>query len=299
MDNLLSSVIDKASETLLQLKVSKTLPELPDSSEVTGNMDNVFSENEPEKPENMEDSKWEEYKEKMKKKREEAKKSMTEGINKAVEDQKNAIKNAVSNNIQGFKEIKSDLTDLGTCAGLLTVGSAEFATRIALVPPAIISATPMGPGVSAQLVPPLIKSLKGEGDNLSKVYDDCSSKMDKLGLNDVLSESSSRSASKFGIDISPISTILSVVGGAMSLAKPLILMVGSSVGGESGTPPEVEPPISIEYNAEDCSNFIYITPPIDPETPGDISPENCNKFTPMTEGSERKCDNCKFFSKKQ
>lgn len=298
MDNLLESITNKAAESILQVRMSKCIPATPNPDDITNGMDNMFSENSPKRPEGISDEKWEEYQQKMKEKRDKAKEEAKELVNNAEKEAEAAIKDAASRGKQAMEEIMGDLSDLGIYSGMLIVATADFLVRIALVPVAIISATPLGPGIASQMIPTLLKQLKAEGDNLSKIYDECSNKMSKLGLEDIV-ESSSKTRASVPIDISPINSVLSIVKGAQSTAKPLILAVGASVGGDTGTTPDVEPPITIDYSAKDCTNFSYIVPPSIPEEEGDISPENCSRFEAMSDqDSTVSCNNCKHFNKR-
>lgn len=279
MDNPLSGLIDKASESLLQMKISSSLPELPDSEEEGEKL--------------KEELDWDNLSEEEKKEKEKLVNNLKDSISDAANKQVDAIKNAAANNINALNEIKADLKDLGISAGLLTVGTLDFAARIALVPMAIISTTPMGPGVSTNLISPLLKSLKGEGDNLSKVYDECSNKMTKLGLDNL---SSVKVRSIFPIDLGPLTSVVGIVTAAQSTAKPLILMVGSSVAGETGSLPDVKPPIEVELSAKDCLSFSYI----DETDPENIDATNCSNFLSMSGNpdEEKKCTNCKNYKKK-
>lgn len=259
MENLLSSLTDKATEAIVKKQYEDSLPEFEDESDKIKDL--------------------------------EAKKEYKEAFDKAKEDMKKRGEDMLNdaNEAVGayIRQLKSDFNDLGTSLGHLSIGTAMFAARIAMVPPAIISATPMGPGVSAQLVPPLLQQLKAEGDNLSKVYDDCNSKINKLGLRALAS-------------MVPIAgSVLSVADTIFGVAVPLITMVGSSVAGAAGSIPDIKPPISISYNPKDCTNFSYIVPPSSPELEGDISASNCSRFTPMTDQDTKvSCDNCKYFNKR-
>lgn len=297
MENVLKLFVDEASEILLQNATIATLPKIPDSEAITGGMDELFEANTPKRPEGISDEEWEDYLNKLKEERKKKKEELNDSISKAKEDQKKLVKDIASKNKEKLTEIKTDLIDLGVSAGLLSFGTADFYTRVGMLPAAIISNTPAGPGVSPQLAPPMLKSLKAEGDNLSKVYDDCSNKMEKLKLEEVISMA--EMLATFGISVAPINSVTTTIKGIMSVAKPLILMVGSSVDGETGTLPEVNPPIEINYNAKDCSVFNYITPP-DPEQgiPDEVSPENCSKYEPFDETKPVSCNNCKRFNKK-
>lgn len=259
MENLLSSLTDKVTEAIVKKQYEDALPEFEDESDM------------------IED--------------EECKKEYKEAFDKAKEDMKKRGEDMLNeaNEAAGayIRQLRSDFNDLGTSLGYLSIGTAMFSARIAMVPPAIISATPMGPGVSAQLVPPLLQQLKAEGDNLSRVYDDCNSKINKLGLRAIASA------------VPIVGSVLSIADTVFGVAIPLITMVGSSVAGASGNIPNIEPPITISYDPKKCTNFSYIVPPSDPELEGDISATNCSKFTPMTDQDTKiSCNNCKYFNKR-
>lgn len=274
MKNLLSEIIEKAAESILQHRLSKSMPKLPDPDEEEERM--------------KEDLGWDNLSEEEKEKKKPLIDNLKSSIKDAVNKQKESIKNAAKDNISGMNEIKADLNNLGTSAGLLTVGSAEFAMRAGMVPVAIISTTPVGPGVSTNMITPMMKDLKGEGDNLSKVYDDCENGMNKLGIQEIVNSGESVP----GVDLSPVSSVYSIVTGAMSTAKPMILAVGSDVGGEIGNIPDIKPPIDVELSAQDCSQF-------SPKLPNDgISPSNCRSYSPMGEGLDIKCSNCKNYQKR-
>lgn len=260
MDNILSSLVDEISEEIVKKRVQDSQQEIEDKSE------EITNENAKEK-----------YKQAISDAKEKAKEAVDSAIDEANEQAGEFI-----------RQVKSDLNDLGTSAGLLAVGTAQFAARIAMIPPAIISATPLGPGVSAQLVPPMLQDLKAEGDQLSRVYDECNYKMNKLGLTALVGS------------IPSISGVISLIKTTQSVAKPLIAMIGSNVDDMTGSLPEVDIPITITYEAEDCTNFSYIILP-DPEDPssGDISAENCSNFEPMTDqDSTVSCNNCKKYNKR-
>lgn len=303
MQNVLDSVIEDAGKAIVQARMVEQFPDLPNDAEVKANCEEKFkSKYEGSKKQISDD---------IKRKQAEAREKISSAIESGKQKAIDAINNVGEQCKQALEEVKADLSDLGTAAGLLTVGTLDFLSRIAMVPPAIISATPMGPGVSTNLVPPMLKDLMAEGNQLSKQYDDCTSKMNKLGLERLASIGKSRSSSdllgsvsiNFGV-ISSISS--SFISPAMSAAKPLILAVGASVGGESGSEPEVEAPISIDYKATDCSNFAYINAPSTPDDPGDISVGNCLNFLAMiekenadgTDATEKSCNNCKNYLKR-
>lgn len=204
----------------------------------------------------------------------------------------NLTQDAVMQAQQKISEVKSDITDLGTSCGLLVTTTAQFAARIAMIPPAIISVTPLGPGVSPQLVPPMLQQLKAEGDQLSKVYDDCNSKMTKLGLKTLMRK------------LPLIGSVTSVIDTAMGIAEAFIPLTGSfvtivttkvvegisgeiedlveDVSDKVGEIANIVSPIDINYSASNCSSFSYKVAPPDPETnPGDVSASNCTSFSTL------------------
>jgi hypothetical protein len=263
MDNPIKGMIDKAAEEIAAKAVEKAQQLDPDPD---GELE-----------EQIKDPK--------------AKEKFKEAKNKAKEAKDKAIADAKKAGSEYLESIKCDLRELGSGLGLLSVGTAQFSARIAMVPPAIISTTPMGPGVSANLIPPLLQQLKAEGDNLSKVYDDCDNKMSKLQL------------VAMAASIPSVASIVSTAQTVMGVAKGLITLVGASVGGASGAIPDIEPPISISYEAKDCSNFSPIKGTLNPVNPdmiigGEFSAENCKNFSPMTEGDKPDCNKCKRFNKK-
>lgn len=304
MQNVLSGLIDSAGKAIVQARMVEQFPDLPNDAEIKANCEEKFKSNYEGSKKQISDD--------IKNKQAEARDKVTTAINAGKDKAVAAINNVEEQCKQALEEVKADLSDLGTAAGLLLTGTAEFLSRIAMVPPAIISATPMGPGVSANLVPPMLKDLMAEGNQLSKQYDDCTSKMSKLGLERLSSIGRSRAASDLlsnpdlKADFSVISQVTPIITSAMSTAMPFILAVGASVGGSSGSEPEVEAPISIDYKATDCSNFAYINAPSTPDDPGDISVGNCLNFLAMiekenedgTDATEKSCNNCKNYLKR-
>ena len=220
---------------------------------------------------------------------------------KAVKDKVNATIGNAATKIEGLtneavqqaqqkiEEVKSDITDLGTSCGHLITSTAQFAARIAMIPPAIIVATPMGPGVSTNLIPPMLQQIKCDGDNLSKTYDRCNCLINKLGLRILMR------------NIPIIGSVMGVIDTAMGIAESFIPLTGSPVTiittkivesatgaiediaeealDKVGQIANIESPISFNYSASGCSNFSYIVAPPDPETdPGDVSAGNCSRF---------------------
>lgn len=290
MQNLLDSIKETAGEAIVQTRMVEQFPDLPSSEEISNKCDEVYNTNK------------EGLREDIKKKRDEIKNKMSNSIESGKQKAIDSINNAKEQCKQAIEEVTADLNDLGTSAGLLTVGSVDFLSRIAMVPPAIISTTPMGPGVSPSLIPPMLKDLMAEGNQLSKQYDDCTSKMNKLGLDRLAGLGKSRASSDLlnnvNINFGAISSITSIVQNAMSVAKPLILATGASVGGDTGEEPSVESPIEIEYNARDCTNFLSNIIDPDADLNVDITAEDCLNFIEMISGNGTTCNNCKNYNKK-
>lgn len=289
MQNLLSSIMDSASEAIVQARMVEQFPDLPDPNDIGNKCDEVYGNGE-----NLR----EDIKEKRKKLKDSVSESIESGKQKAID----SINNAKTQCKQAIEEVASDLKDLGTSAGLLITGTGEFMSRIAMVPPAIISTTPMGPGVSPNLAAPMLKDLMAEGNQLSKQYDDCSSKMNKLGLDRLSSMGGQRSSlgllSSVSINFGAISSVSSIVNQAMSTAKPLILATGASVDGDTGEEPTVESPIEINYSARNCSNFLSYTINPDADINVDITAEDCLNFVEMISGNGISCNNCKKYKEK-
>lgn len=220
---------------------------------------------------------------------------------KAIQDKVNATIGNAATKIEGLtneavqqaqqkiEEIKSDIMDLGTSCGHLITSTAQFAARIAMIPPSIIVATPMGPGVAANLIPPMLQQIKCDGDNLSKTYDRCNCLINKLGLKILMR------------NIPIIGSVMGVIDTAMGIAESFIPLTGSPVTiittkivesatgavediaeealDKVGQIANIESPISFNYSASDCSSFSYIIAPPDPEIdPGDVSAGNCSRF---------------------
>lgn len=290
MQNLLDSIKETAGEAIVQARMVEQFPDLPSSEEISNKCDEVYNTNK------------EGLREDIKKKRDEIKNKMSNSIESGKQKAIDSINNAKEQCKQAIEEVTADLNDLGTSAGLLTVGSVDFLSRISMVPPAIISTTPMGPGVSPSLIPPMLKDLKAEGNQLSKQYDDCTSKMNKLGLDRLAGLGKSRASSDLlnnvNINFGAISSITSIVQNAKSVAKPLILATGASVGGDTGEEPSVESPIEIEYNARDCTNFLSNIIDPDADLNVDITAEDCLNFIEMISGNGTACNNCKNYNKK-
>lgn len=196
---------------------------------------------------------------------------------------------AVQQAQQKIEEVKSDIMDLGTSCGHLITSTAQFAARIAMIPPGIIVTTPMGPGVATNLIPPMLQQIKCDGDNLSKTYDRCNCLINKLGLRILMR------------NIPIIGSVMGVIDTAMGIAESFIPLTGSPVTiittkivesasgaiediaeealDKVGQIANIEPPISFNYSASGCSSFSYIVAPPDPETdPGDVSAGNCSRF---------------------
>ena len=170
----------------------------------------------------------------------------------------------------------------------LTVNSClQLGTRLALVPAAIISTTPVGPGVAVNAIPQAIAQLKNDGEVAGKAYDDT-----KNALSDLVGSVSG----------GMVGTLKDTVLGLLGTAATLLAVVGISKDGVPAENPKVESPIEVpEYKASECANF----DPINPETqPGtdiikDISCENCKNYEALVADSERSCNNCKNYKKSE
>ena len=136
------------------------------------------------------------------------------------------------------------LKKFGSAMTLLVDGTVSLVSRIAGSAAGIISTTPVVPGVSPNLLMPLLQQLKGEGDNLSKVFDDAKVAWDELGI-DKLPESSA------------ITSIKTAINGMFSTAKGFIMAVGSNCDGEeSGGLPTPSIPIEVpELDPKECDNY--------------------------------------------
>ena len=167
-----------------------------------------------------------------------------------------------------IKKTQARLKKFGSAMSLLIDGVKSLSVRLATIPAAIISATPVGPGVSPNLVLPLLQQLKGEGDNLSKVYDDAKAAWDELGLEDMdLGEE----------EKGYVAGVLATITAAFGIAKTACMLVGSGVDGIEAALPEIEIPIDIpEYKASDCAN--YISSGSEPEK----ECKYCTKFSPTS-----------------
>lgn len=254
MKNLLSALSAKAAQSISLKKYQDSLPEFKDES-------NEIKDPEAKKK----------YKETLDNAKEDMKKRGEEMLDKANEKLG-----------QMYNQMIEDFNELGQDLGHLSVGTAQFAARIAMVPPALISVTPMGPGVSAQLAPPLLQQLKAEGDNLSAVYDRVDAKVSKLGLKSLMGT------------IPVVGSVMSIVETTQAVAKPLIALVGANVGDiiDDLPIPEIEIPIPIpDLSAANCSAFS----PKDLDLTN-ISASNCSKFVALNDDNPTvKCNNCKNY----
>lgn len=255
MKNLLSSLSSKVAKEIIKKKYQDSLPDFKDESEKIKNL--------------------------------KAREKYKEALNNAKEDMKKRgedMLDPMNENLGGaVRQIESDINELGIDLGHLTIGTAMFSSRVAMVPPALISVTPMGPGVSAQLAPPLIQQLKAEGDNLSAVYDRVDTKVNKLGLKSMIGS------------VPGVSEIMGIVNTTQSVAKPFIALVGADVGDLAGNIPTPELPIPVpELDAVTCSKFS----PKDLDI-SNITASNCENFDPLnSEDKSIKCSNCKNYKSK-
>lgn len=255
MKNLLSALSVKAAQAIIQKKYQDSLPEFKDES------DKIKDPKAKEK-----------YKKALDNAKEDMKKRGEEMLDRANEKLG-----------QMYNQMIEDFNELGTDLGHLSVGTAMFTSRVAMVPPALISVTPMGPGVSAQLAPPMLQQLKAEGDSLSAVYDRVDAKVSKLGLKGLVNS------------IPIVGSVMTIVETTQAVAKPLITIVGANVGDiiEDLPVPEIEIPIPIpDLSAASCSNFS----PKDLNDLTNVSASNCKKFVALNENDPTvKCNNCKNY----
>lgn len=200
----------------------------------------------------------------------------------AIEERKSSLKEWESSMIKSFK-VK--LSNLGIKLGLLQEATSEFASRLASIPSAVICTTPAGPGVSTNLIPILIKQLKGEGDNLAAIISDVKVLSLDIGLDNFT-------------NVSGISSIISTKDTIVNIATTACKVVGSSVDDIEGDVVSVDSPdLEITYEASSCSNYIYVNAEEVPEeeypTP-DAS--NCKSFKAIDSSiSEYSCNNCKYY----
>lgn len=287
MTNLLESVIDSGGESIIQCNIINSLPDLPDSNKRKEDVKEVYQD----EPDKMNDE--------SKEIQDDLEDEFDEQLDEAQTQMEDTVKNAKDNCKDALDNIGSDLSDLGVAAGCLVIATAEFLVRLALIPVAIIGVAPLGPAILSNLIPPMIKDLKAEGDNLSKIYDDCNSRMNKLGLNRLSEMGRSRASGLTSlVDFGPINTIISIVGGAQATAKPFILAVGSDCGGDKGkSMAEIQGGMDLSnvneavdrYNkhttASNCENYSSIGI-------GNPSASNCTNYNPIDSSQSRDCKNC-------
>lgn len=191
-------------------------------------------------------------------------------------------------------------------AKLLAMGTKDFVTRLLSIPMAIISATPTGPGVSINLILPLIKQLQGEARNLAQVYDELDSALESLRVKELSETNAAINAAYTTIKIE------------MGVAATLCAAVGVPCGDEQNVEePEVNSPMSAE--AKDCDNYSPDSSHTNTST-YPKNPEYCTRFEGIMSLSDfkenktlgktaqqqydewllenRKCSSCKNFKKR-
>lgn len=252
--------------------------------------------------------------EEIKKKKPNIGEKLEKAVDKAKDAGKKAIEDAMKEGSEYMESIKKDFAEIGLNVGELKTTTMQFPARVAMVPPSMIVATPMGPGCSTQLSFPLLQQLKAEGDALGTSYDKVASSFGKLGIDlpPGFTLPSGGSITIPGLDLldteklyeqsadelkelintgakTLMAPILTPIG---TVASVMVKLVGGSCGGSSGSMPEVESPMETpEYSAENCDNFVYIVPPENPELdPGDISAGNCSGFEAMQVETEFEYD---------
>lgn len=207
-------------------------------------------------------------------------------INKMKEETMEQMKDAIGETLNKFGSALTLLIDL----------TGTFAKRLAQIPAAIISTTPVGPGVSLNLIPSLFQSLKGSGMELSNTYDQVKSSVKELGLEDAAKEDPSGT----------ISVAVGMINGFLALASTACLLVGVGCGDQKeASDPEIEPPIEPDqYEAEDCVKYEPKPGYEDIERLGK-KVEWCKKFEHLSLSNdeilinpdERICNNCKHYRK--
>ena len=242
--------------------------------------------------------------EEIKKKKPKIGEKLEKAADEAKEAGKKAIEDAMKEGSEYMESIKKDFAEIGLNVGELKTTTMQFPARVAMVPPSMIVATPMGPGCSTQLSFPLLQQLKAEGDALGTSYDKVASSFAKLGIDlppgFTLPDGGSITIPGLDLDTEKLyeqsadeikdlinsgaktlmAPILTPIG---TVASVMVKLVGGSCGGSSGSMPEVESPMDTpEYSAEECTSFSYIVYPPNPEIdPGDISAGNCASFEAM------------------
>lgn len=301
MTNLLEGFQDKLSELLVQIKIADSMPTLP-----TPNLADPLAppslkiSGATALRERAEAKINDEVEKAVKQAQEEVNKKLEEG-KKAIEDQ---IKNAAALNPLQLDEIKMELAELGTALGELSVSCAMLPTRIASLISSIIGSCPLGPTVTPGLIPKGLQDLKQIGDDLGTKYDKVEQGIVKLGLNNLEKIANScaafQSVPGLSAGVSMISTVVTTIKTALSVCKPLILAVGGSCGGASGSSPEVSTPeISYNASADTCSKFSAINYDRNGD-PTSVSAGNCKNFTCLNEskGTTPDCNNCTKYTKK-
>jgi len=234
-----------------------------------------------------------------------------EELNEIIKTKEEQIKTAVDGAIR-------KLNELGSAYSLLAIGTVSLVTRIAGSVAGIISITPVGPGISPNLLLPLLQQLKGEGDNLSKVFDEVNTKLEETKpFLDYLKNPET------GEENPAVSAIITTITGTLATTKIACLAVGSPCDGEDAEMPNPDTPQAEEYKASDCENYEADDEHTgtNPETqePWPEERKYCKKFealitksiddfqdTPEKTAQEQydewlagtTCNDCKFFKKK-
>lgn len=193
-----------------------------------------------------------------------------ETINSNIEDQKEQV----------IKGMEPKWNNLSSSLNLLVNSSTQFVTRLAMVPTAIISTTPVGPGVAAGAIPQAIAQLKSDGETVGKAYDDT-----KNSLSEILGGYSGDSTI-----ITDLKTTISTLLGTAAIA---LAVVGISKDGVEAQEPEVQSPVALpEYKAGDCKNYREI------EQEDPVECENCENYNALNPSGTRACNNCTRYEKR-
>ena len=301
MINLLEGYQDKLSELILQIKIADSMPTIPEPSLSDPVPPPTLNVSAATALRERAEAKISEETEKVVKEAQDLVNKKIEEGKKAMED---AIKNAASLNPIELDKIKMEIAELGTALGELSVSCAMLPTRISSLISSIIGSCPVGPTVTPGLVPKGLQDLKQIGDDLGTKYDKVEQGITKLGLNNLEKIANScqifQSIPGLSSGVPIINTVVSAISSVLSVCKPLILVVGGSVGSTSGSSPAVDvPEISYNANPEECSAFSPIYTDVDGD-PTEVTANNCNNFCVLNadKGNMPDCNNCTRYTKK-
>ena len=199
--------------------------------------------------------------------------------------------------------LEGNIKDLASKLRLLIEGSADFTTRLLSVPMAIMSVTPVGPGVSPNLILPLIMELRGEAKNLAAIYDEAETALDAVVPDDTGNQTIDNS--KKGIKT------------LMKSAAVLCALVGVKCGKEEAKDTSAYEKSPMSTEAKDCEKYTPDSSHTNTST-YPANPEYCTRFEGMMSLDDfvtddigtkedkyndwlqknRKCSSCKNFKKR-